>query len=240
MTFIEQFQRFVCEGDSIACTAQGFDITARIILDDCTDRPDERQDGFWPSLDPNAAGYIGTGPRPKERLAAEQAKADAIMKAWQADEWFYCGIVLCITRAGITLDDHAASLWGIETNYPNSENTYLNDVANELLPEAIKAGKNTLARLMATGPVKRADDILFRKFHGNAAGWIGGVNNTPLIGHEGFTFSAIFDEDAAPVIIERRANGEDASHQVMPTDPDYEDIWTRLVRLWDTITLGAA
>ena len=29
--------------------------------------------------------------------------------------------------------------WGIEANYPDSDNAYLTDVANELLPEALDA-----------------------------------------------------------------------------------------------------
>ena len=240
MTFTEQFQSYVCEGDSIDCTIEGYDVTARLLRDDSPDKPDERQDGFWPSLDPKAAGFIGDGPRPKERLEAAQAKAEAIMQSWFADDWFYCGIVLSVSRAGVLLDDHSASLWGIEANYPDSGNAYLGTVADELLPEAIETGYAALARLMATSPLKRADDIVFRKFHGNAAGWIGGVNNALLIGQEGHTFSAIFDEDASPVIIERRKLGDDASHQLMPTDPDFEEICTRLIRLWDAVSLGAA
>lgn len=240
MTFTEQFPSFVCEGDSIDCTVQGFDINARIHRDDCADNPDQRQDGFWPSLDLNVAGYIGDGPEPQKRLAAEQVKAFAIMNSWQADEWFYCGIVLSVSRAGVLLETHAAGLWSIAANYPDSDNTYLGTVANELLAEAVKAGQDAFARLMATSPLKRADDILFRKFHGNEAGWIGGVNNAPLVGQDGHTFSAIFDEDASPVIIERRTIGEDGSHQVMPSDPNFEEIYTRLVRLWDAVSLGAA
>jgi hypothetical protein len=32
------------------------------------------------------------------------------------------------------LASHAASLWGIEANYPGADNSYLTEVANELLP----------------------------------------------------------------------------------------------------------
>lgn len=71
------------------------------------------------------------------------------MQAWREDEWFYCGIVLTVSRAGIILDDHAASLWGIEANYPDSDNAYLTDVANELLPEALDAARAALATLCA-------------------------------------------------------------------------------------------
>jgi hypothetical protein len=42
MTFTQRFQTFVCEGDSISCEVQGFEIAARIMRDDCGDIPDER------------------------------------------------------------------------------------------------------------------------------------------------------------------------------------------------------
>ena len=49
MAFRERFDRYVCEGDSIAVEIDGFRVTARIVRDDCPDSPDERQGGFWPS-----------------------------------------------------------------------------------------------------------------------------------------------------------------------------------------------
>jgi len=47
------------------------------------------------------------------------------------------------------MDDHAASLWGIEANYPDSDNAYLTEVANGLLPEALEAAKAERARQCA-------------------------------------------------------------------------------------------
>jgi hypothetical protein len=147
MAFTERFQCFVCEGDSLTCEIAGFEITARIVRDDCTDAPDERQDGFWPSLYKDAPGFIGPGNNFRERFAQAQVRAEAIMEAWRKDEWFYCGIVLSVALEGVELDSHAASLWAIEANYPDSDNAYLTDVANELLPEALDAGRAVLARL---------------------------------------------------------------------------------------------
>ena len=69
MTFTQRFQNFVCEGDSISCEVAGFEITARIVRDDCPDAPDERQDGFWPSLYKDAPGFIGPGPNHRQRFA---------------------------------------------------------------------------------------------------------------------------------------------------------------------------
>jgi hypothetical protein len=147
MTFTQRFQTFVCEGDSLTCEAAGFEITARIVRDDCTDAPDERQDGFWPSLYKDAPGFIGPGNNFRERFAQAQATAEAVMEAWRKDEWFYCGIVLSVAFEGVTLDAHAASLWGIEANYPDSDNAYLTDVANELLPEALDIGRAVVTKL---------------------------------------------------------------------------------------------
>jgi len=147
MAFTERLQSFVCEGDSLTCEAAGFEITARIVRDDCTDAPDERQDGFWPSLYKDAPGFIGPGNNFRERFAQAQARAEAVMEAWRKDEWFYCGIVLSVALEGVTLERNAAALFGIEANYPDGDNAYLTQVANELLPEALDAGRAVLARL---------------------------------------------------------------------------------------------
>ena len=149
MAFRERFDRYVCEGDTIACEVEGFRVTARIVRDDCMDAPDQRQDGFWPSLYINDPGFIGPGNNFRERLAKAQVEAEAVMDAWRKDEWFYCGIVLSVALEGVTLDAHAASLWGIEANYPDGDNAYLTEVAQELLPEALHAGRAAARRLCA-------------------------------------------------------------------------------------------
>ena len=71
------------------------------------------------------------------------------MAAWKNDEWIYCGIILAVAIDGLVLTDHAASLWGIETNYPDSDNAYLAEAANELLLEAITEAKAERARQCA-------------------------------------------------------------------------------------------
>ena len=141
MTFTQKFDAFICIGDSITCTVDGYTVTARIAHDETPDAPDQRQDGFWPSLYPDDAGFIGAGNGWRDRFAKAQDKAESIMAAWKSDEWYYCGVILSVAIDGITLDDHAASLWGIEANYPDSDNAYLTEVANELLFEALKTAK---------------------------------------------------------------------------------------------------
>ena len=176
MTFTERFQPFVCEGDSIACEAQGFEIIARIVREfrgsenapgerfpeGRPDAPDQRQDGFWPSLYKDAPGLLGEADKDlvrgtkyppnghhRERFAQAQAKAEAVMEAWREGQWFYCGIVLSVALEGVTLEPHAASLWGVEANYPDSDNAYLTEVAQELLPEAVDTGRAAARRLCA-------------------------------------------------------------------------------------------
>ena len=89
MTFTTRFQTFVCEGDSITCEVAGFEITARIVREfrgsengdgapfsrGTPDAPDQRQDGFWPSLYKDAPGFIGPGPNHRERFAQAQTRA---------------------------------------------------------------------------------------------------------------------------------------------------------------------
>ena len=154
MAFRERFDCYVCEGDSIACEIDGFRVTARIVRDDCMDAPDQRQDGYWPSLYINDPGFIGPGNNFRARFAKAQAEAEAVMEAWRRDEWFYCGIVLAIECEGVELDSTQASLWGIEANYPGSDNAYLSEVAGELLPDALAAGRVALTRLMASAPAQ--------------------------------------------------------------------------------------
>lgn len=80
------------------------------------------------------------------RVRAVEADFKAL-KAWCNDEWSYCGIVVVATKNGITLGE--ASLWGVELNFPGSDNAYLTETANELLGEALDDAKATLAKLVA-------------------------------------------------------------------------------------------
>jgi len=149
--FKTHFDTYACEGDSIVCEVDGFRVTARIERDDCSGAPDKEMDGFWPSLDPKDAGYIG--PKSKATLARHMARAQAVLDAWRNDEWFWCGIVLSVSRNGVEIDDHAASLWGIECNYPvfrrgQRANSYLLEVANDLLDEALEVARVRVAKMV--------------------------------------------------------------------------------------------
>jgi hypothetical protein len=137
--FTKGFDRYACDGDRITCEAEGFDVTATIEYD---------QDHKIDDDDCHPAEYsveVFGEDTPENRAHFE--KALAARKAWLADEWHYVGIVLRVAKRGITLDRHAASLWGIEVNYPGGDNSYLLEVANELLPEALEVAKEKLAKL---------------------------------------------------------------------------------------------
>lgn len=153
--FTRGFAKYACVGDTITCDVDGFTLTARIHHDDTPDAPDQRQDGFWPSLDPNDAGYIG--PKSESTLRRHKAKAQAVMDAWKRDEWFYCGVAVSVEREGVTLtDEFANALWGVECNYPGSDNSYLRDVANELVSEALEQARDKLRALCRANALPNA------------------------------------------------------------------------------------
>jgi hypothetical protein len=78
------------------------------------------------------------------------------MASWRKGEWFYCGIVLSVSLDGVELAPHAASLWGIEANYPETDNSYLTEASGTLLPDALAAAREVLARLTALAPAALA------------------------------------------------------------------------------------
>lgn len=144
--FTTSFGSYICDGDYITCEVEGFDVTATIYYDDDTTAPDKRQDGFWPSNDPNDAGYVLP-----ENFAAQQALAEHVMNAWNNDEWHYYGVAVTVDREAVTLTGkYAHAVWGIEGNYPEGDNSYFLEVANELLDEALAAAKEKIKKLTAT------------------------------------------------------------------------------------------
>ena len=131
--FTEQFDNFVCFGDSISCEVDGLMVTARIEHDIDYHIDDD---------DCHNTDQSVTGCNDEQFAKLLDAR-----KAWLNDEWHYCSVVLSVAKNGIDLDHYAASLHGIDVNYPGSNNAHLNEIAAELLPEAIEAGKSTLKQL---------------------------------------------------------------------------------------------
>ena len=145
--FKQGFAKYACNGDTISCEIDGFDCYARIYRDDCSDTPDQRQDGFWPSLDPDDDGFIGEG-KTQAQLTAAKRRASHVMNEWKNDNWWYVVIAVTVEKNGILLtDEFGNALWGIECNYPGSDNSYLLQIANELIDEAMNEAREALKNL---------------------------------------------------------------------------------------------
>jgi hypothetical protein len=104
---------------------------AMILLDDDTaDAPDERDEGFWPSHDPDAAGFVGGDAA--TFAAAEDAAAER-MSAWRNGDWRYVGVVAearCLVVSngvGTYYTLKSAGCWGVESDAGD----YLNDLFAE-------------------------------------------------------------------------------------------------------------
>ena len=131
--FGKSFDKCACVGDALEVEIDGFEIVARIEHDEQSDIDDDDAH----NVDQSVTGCDDD----------QQEKLLAARKAWSNDEWSYCGIVLSVEKAGILLDKYAASLWGLELNYPDTDNSYLTEVANDLIDEALDAGKAILEKL---------------------------------------------------------------------------------------------
>ena len=133
--FKEKFDTYACIGDTISTSSKGFTITARIEFDDNY----KIDDDDCHNLDQKVTGCDD---EQFTRLLANR-------KAWFDDEWFYCGIVLSVSKNEIELVKYAASLWGIECNYPDGNNDHLTEAANDLLDAAVDEADSIMAALVA-------------------------------------------------------------------------------------------
>ena len=91
---------------------------------------------------------------PGERAARAVERNFQALRAWCHDEWYWGSMHLEVSFRAVELDDCAASLGGIEVNWPGwgeGDNSHLLDIANELLPEAIERAKAVLETLQVRG-----------------------------------------------------------------------------------------
>lgn len=127
---IPQFSRYACVGETIDIEDGLFTFTARIEYDE-----EARPDDFdcFDSDDP------------------EYGDANKLfIESWKRDEWFYAGIVISAEYNGVQLPDtYLAGLWGIEVNFPGSDNRYLSEVVKEMLPEAKEQALKLLDEIRA-------------------------------------------------------------------------------------------
>lgn len=98
--------------------------------DDSGDKPDERDEGFWPSRDEDAAGYVLP-----EQFDEEQRKAEERMEAWLNDEWEFIGVMAKGTiyipiggKSFRVMELQSAGLWGIESD---ADDSYIESVFQE-------------------------------------------------------------------------------------------------------------
>jgi hypothetical protein len=107
----------------------------KIIRDENADAPDQMGDGFWPSRDPKAAGYVG--PCTDEQFAEHQEQADERMRAWRRGDWYYCGVravahcLIVNNGVGTLLNLESPGVWGVESD----AGEYLNELYREQVDE---------------------------------------------------------------------------------------------------------
>lgn len=184
--FTKGFGSYVCDGDTITCEVDGFDVTATIHHDNTGDAPWESCDGHgpvsdWTSRNKRAGEMVlhsdhgshryydfakavkiakrdewdappyrtGTKAQQAERAARRDFEA---LQAWCNDEWWNVGVAVTVSKDDIQLTgDYDFALWGVECNYPGSDNAYLMEVANEYVGEAVEAARAAIAKLVGVG-----------------------------------------------------------------------------------------
>jgi hypothetical protein len=112
------FPVYICPGDSRRIECGPYTITARIV-DDTDSRP-----------------------RDFECYTPEH------IRAWSRGDWFFVGLVLSVQVGDVLLDDAAVSLWGIDCNFPGTNNAHMQEFANDLLPEALTRAEQIRAQLV--------------------------------------------------------------------------------------------
>ena len=117
MTKMPRFDKHPLPGDSITWRNGGFTLTARIEFDDLT-RPGEFD-----------------------------CYSEEDIKRWEADEWYYVGIVVSAEYKGWLLEDPVASLWGLECGLAEDSGDYLSEIAAAMLVEELQVAKAELTKL---------------------------------------------------------------------------------------------
>jgi hypothetical protein len=133
--FQDAFDSYACIGESISVGVNGITYTAVIE----SDHNSHLDDDDCHNTDQNVTGCNDE----------QQAKLIKARAAWCKDEWCYCSIVIHANKKGTDLGQHIACLGNVELNYPESDNSKLTDVANELLVESIEQAEENLKEIIA-------------------------------------------------------------------------------------------
>jgi hypothetical protein len=110
--------------------------------DDTAGKPDEMQDGYWPSHDPDDAGYV-----PAEQFDDAHDIAQQRMNGWLNDVWEYIGVMakatVYIPIGGTSfrvMELQSSGIWGIESDSESYiEETY-EEQKRDLLTELLTLG----------------------------------------------------------------------------------------------------
>jgi len=68
------------------------------------------------------------------------------IESWKRGEWFFGGLVVSLLSGDIVIEKNLASLWGLDCNIVD-ENSYLDEVAEELFAEAEDDARRVVAEL---------------------------------------------------------------------------------------------
>lgn len=66
---------------------------------------------------------------------------------WYEGHWYFAGLVLSISKCGVLLDTHAASLWQIQTVPYDHNAAHFNEIFDDLEGEALSTGRAILKLL---------------------------------------------------------------------------------------------
>ena len=131
--FKEKFRRYVCGGDSISLDIDNITITATIWHDLDHGPPDKEDEGFFPSRNKESPWYV-----PPEEFEEAHKKACILLEQYHDREWGYFWMEMSIYIGESLIDNNLDSMGGLWGNHPKDPtNSFLQDTANELLPEAV-------------------------------------------------------------------------------------------------------
>lgn len=73
--------------------------------------------------------------------------SDEQIESWKGGDWFFGGIAVSLLCGDTILGTHLASLWGLDCNIVD-DNTYLDEVAEDLFAEAEAEAGRIVAELL--------------------------------------------------------------------------------------------
>lgn len=115
---IPLFDSYVCVGDSITWKKDGYTITAKIENDDFTH------------------------PENFDCYTAQD------VQDWKDDKWEFIGLVFSVSKNGVTLDDEAACMFGIDCDFSAESSAHLNTICIDMESEVLEQAKKKQKEIM--------------------------------------------------------------------------------------------